>query len=62
MRQRDVMEDVAAVNDLYPADVVAHCRPAYGLDLLARANADAREYEAAQRAARAADREGALGA
>lgn len=33
----DLEDAVAAVNDAFPADVVAHCRPDYGLELVARA-------------------------
>ena len=38
----DLEESVAVINDLFPADVVAHCRPDYGLNLLARAANDAK--------------------
>jgi hypothetical protein len=34
-----MIDIVGAVNDLYPADVVAFCRPSYGLDLLASTQA-----------------------
>ncbi len=47
---------VAAINALYPADVVAYCRPDYGLGLLERTRAAARGEEDADKEARAAAR------
>ena len=38
----DLEIQVGEINDLFPADVVAHCRPDYGLALLARANVESR--------------------
>jgi hypothetical protein len=38
----DLEIQIAEINDLFPADVVAHCRPDYGLALLARANLESR--------------------
>jgi hypothetical protein len=50
-------DGVAAINALYPADVVAYCRPAYGLQLVAAAAGKARAVGEGERAARAAARE-----
>ena len=47
---------VAAINALYPADVVAYCRPAYGLALVGAAAGRARGVAEAERAGRAAAR------
>ena len=48
---------VAHINALYPADVVAYCRPAYGLQLVTAANARAKEVSEGERVARRAARE-----
>lgn len=47
---------VAAINALYPPDVVAYCRPEYGLGLLDRTRAAVRAEEDAEKEARAAAR------
>jgi hypothetical protein len=47
---------VAAINALYPADVVAYCRPDYGLSLLDRTRAAVRGEEEAEKEARASAR------
>ena len=48
---------VAAINLLYPADVVAYCRPAYGLVLVGVAAGRARAQAEAEKASRLAARE-----
>ncbi len=47
---------VAGINGLYPADVVAYCRPAYGLQLAAGAAGRAAGVAEGERAGRAAAR------
>jgi hypothetical protein len=48
---------VSDINALYPADIVAYCRPAYGLQLVTAANARAKEVSEGERVARKAARE-----
>ena len=47
---------VAGINVLYPADVVAYCRPAYGLQLVSAAAGRAQAVAEAERGSRAAAR------
>ena len=47
---------VGSINALFPADVVAYCRPEYGLGLVAATRATLRGEEEAEKSARGAAR------